>query len=80
MYIATTIEPDLPESVKSSADADPKTALTRPTCIREHGLELCTQSLNGVDACRAVGGFTTWLKRFTLLGTDQHDWTAHVLG
>ncbi|MFJ5894628.1 hypothetical protein ACIQFZ_03975 [Streptomyces sp. NPDC093064] len=80
MYIGTTIEPDRPESVKSSANANSKNVRTRPTCIREHGLKLCTESLYGVDAYRTVGGPKAWLKRFTLLGTNQRDWTTNVQG
>ncbi|MEU7056751.1 hypothetical protein [Streptomyces sp. NPDC046197] len=79
MHIGTTIEPDRPESAKSAADALGN-GHTRSTCIRQHGLKLCTESLNGVDAYRSVGGPKAWLKRFTLLGTNQRDWTTDVLG
>ncbi|MDX2649385.1 hypothetical protein PV341_38640 [Streptomyces sp. PA03-1a] len=79
MYIHTTVQPDLPEPTMSPP---PGAVVQRSTstCVREDGLKLCTGSEYGVDAYRAVGGPKGWLKRFTLLGTDQHDWTTNVLG
>ncbi|MDX2649389.1 hypothetical protein PV341_38660 [Streptomyces sp. PA03-1a] len=79
-YITTTVQPDLPEPAKSSPPVGSQHVPPKPTCVRERGLKLCTESMYGVDAYRTVGGPKAWLKRFTLLGTDQHDWTTNVLG
>lgn len=80
MSVGTTIGPARPESASSRSGADSKRRGAESTCVREQGLELCTSSMQGVDAYRAVGGPKAWLKLFKPLGTDQRNWTTHVLG
>jgi hypothetical protein len=81
MSITTTISPGSPPPTYTKDPAAPDSQLQpERTCMQAHGLSVCTQSQDGVRAYGAVGGPKAWLKKFTLLGTDEHAWTTEVLG
>lgn len=79
MTINTIVTPGKPPSTTSPSDPDLLPGPER-TCIQAHGLSACTESQDGVRAYAAVGGPEAWLKKFTLLGPDEHTWTTNVLG
>ncbi|GAB3900650.1 hypothetical protein [Microbispora bryophytorum] len=53
----------------------------KSTCTSATGLDLCVQVDGAVPASlRAIGGPRGLLDHITVLGTDERDWTTHVIG
>jgi hypothetical protein len=78
MPITTTVRPGPAPSRTTSAGPDSYPE-PKQTCTQAHGLSICTESQYGVNAYHAVGSPEAWLKKFTLLGTDERAWTTDVL-
>jgi hypothetical protein len=78
--VGAVVSPDLPVVTPTSPPGGPAMGKEAPhACTSTAGLKVCASWREGEDPYAAVGGPEGWLSRFTLLGTDQANWTADVL-